>query len=269
MTKASDKKKPDSRAIGDTSLLPRNPSTGEPLPPTEQPGYYPGYSTLSQRAYWDQATRDLVVNRVECTPRIRHFTEEQARFWRTVLDHILPQTDRVPERRIPLVERLDERLFQNRGAGYRFANMPHDREAYRLAEIAINEESQALFKGNFIDLPHLRQELVLKAIHDGKPQAAKLIWKQMSLGRFWQLLMQDAIEAYYSHPWAWDEIGFGGPAYPRAYTRLERGEPEPWEVEEQRYEWVAPRYSISDTTESTHHLLTESSQNEFIPDESQ
>ena len=43
--------------------------------------------------------------------------------------------------------------------------------------------------------------------------------------------MQDALEGYYAHPWAWDEIGFGGPAYPRAYTRLERGEPEPWEVE--------------------------------------
>jgi hypothetical protein len=73
--------------------------------------------------------------------------------------------------------------------------------------------------------------------------------------------MQDAIEAYYAHPWAWDEIGFGGPAYPRAYTRLERGEPEPWEVEEQRYEWDAPPYAVSDTTEAAHQLHTESLQN--------
>ena len=269
MSKASDKNKKGSLAHSDSSLLPRNASTGEALPPVEQPGYYPGYSTVSQSAYWDQATRDLVLNRVERTPRIRYFTDEQARFWRTVLDHVLPQVDRAPERRIPLVERLDERLFQNRGVGYRYANMPHDREAYRLAEIAINQESQVRHSGNFIDLPHLQQEIVLKAVHDGKPEAAKPIWKQMSISRFWQLLLQDAIEAYYSHPWAWDEIGFGGPAYPRAYTRLERGEPEPWEVEEQRYEWTAPHYSVSDTTESTHHLHTESSQNEFIPDESQ
>jgi len=210
------------RALGsaDTSLFPRSASTGEPLAPTEQPGYYPGYSTLSQKAYWDQATRDLVVKRVEHTPPIRHFTPEQARLWRAVFDHVLPQADRIPERRVPLVERLDERLFQNRGVGYRYANMPDDREAYRLGEIAINEEAQQHNNGNFIDLPHLQQELVLKAIHDGKPLAAKAIWKQMSIGRFWLLLMQDAIEAYYSHPLAWDEIGFGGPAYPRAYTRL-------------------------------------------------
>jgi len=40
-----------------------------------------------------------------------------------------------------------------------------------------------------------------------------------------------------------------GPAYPRAYTRLERGEPEPWEVEEHRYEWAAPGTALSDTYE--------------------
>ncbi|MDQ2679511.1 MAG: gluconate 2-dehydrogenase subunit 3 family protein, partial [Candidatus Eremiobacteraeota bacterium] len=52
-------------------------------------------------------------------------------------------------------------------------------------------------------------------------------------------------DAYYAHPWAWDEIGFGGPAYPRAYMRLEHGEPEPWEVRERRYEWIAPAASLS------------------------
>jgi hypothetical protein len=29
--------------------------------------------------------------------------------------------------------------------------------------------------------------------------------------------------------------------------RLENGKPEPWEVEEQRYEWAAPATSLSDT----------------------
>jgi hypothetical protein len=60
-----------------------------------------------------------------------------------------------------------------------------------------------------LTLPHRQQDLVLQAIHDGKPLATKPIWKQMKIGRFWQLIMQDAIESYYSHPWAWYEIGFG------------------------------------------------------------
>ena len=41
-------------------------------------------------------------------------------------------------------------------------------------------------------------------------------------------------QAFYSHPWAWNEIGFGGPAYPRGYARfgsphLDGGEREAWE----------------------------------------
>jgi hypothetical protein len=80
-------------------------------------------------------------------------------------------------------------------------------------------------------------------------EGAAEIWEKMPVERYWALLVQDCVEAYYAHPWAWDEIGFGGPAYPRAYMRLERGEPEPWEVEEQRYEWDAPPDAISDPDE--------------------
>ena len=39
-----------------------------------------------------------------------------------------------------------------------------------------------------------------------------------------------ACTAFYSHPWAWNEIGFGGPAYPRGYQALGVGKLEHWEV---------------------------------------
>ena len=32
--------------------------------------------------------------------------------------------------------------------------------------------------------------------------------------------MRMILAAFYSHPWAWNEIGFGGPAYPRGFMRL-------------------------------------------------
>ena len=71
----------------------------------------------------------------------------------------------------------------------------------------------------------------------------------MPVKRFWAMLLGDCVAAYYSHPWAWDEIGFGGPAYPRGYMRLENGMPEPWETDETRYEWSAPVDSVSDFAE--------------------
>jgi hypothetical protein len=91
------------------------------------------------------------------------------------------------------------------------------------------------------------QDELLKSIHDAKPKpGAADVWEKMPIHRFWALMVQDCAEVYYAHPWAWDEIGFGGPAYPRGYMRLEHGEPEPWEVEEKRHEWVAPADSVSD-----------------------
>jgi hypothetical protein len=87
---------------------------------------------------------------------------------------------------------------------------------------------------------------VLWTLHEDKPQGGEAIWHQMPADRFWILLVSEAVDAYYAHPYAWDEIGFGGPAYPRGYFRLENGQPEPWEVDERRYDWGAPPGALSD-----------------------
>ncbi len=240
--------------------LPRDVKTGEPLPPRRQPGYYPGFSTLSQSPFWDDATRKVVNDRVGSPPVRKFFSEEEWNFWEAVFGHLVPQTDRTPDRRIDLIAPLDHRLYINRTVGYRYEGMPQDREAYRLGMEAIHKEAQHQYGTDFMLLDHHDQDLLIRTIHDGEPKAAADIWNQMPVHRFWQLMMGDAIDAYYAHPWAWDEIGFGGPAYPRAYTRLERGEPEPWEVEEKRYEWLAPASAVSDEVESAAHHHTEADQ---------
>lgn len=245
----------------DPSLRPRDPISGEALPQTQQPGYYPGYSTLAQKAFWEETTRKLVVERVTQPPPRRFFTEQQWRFWETVFEHLIPQSDRTPDCRIPLIPGLDQRLHENRTVGYRFDTIAPDREVYTSLGIdAINGEAQVLFGGDFLHLGYLQQDRVIERIHDEKVKAVPDIWKKMAVDRFWQLITGDAVDAYYAHPWAWDEIGFGGPAYPRAYTRLERGEPEPWEVEEQRYEWLAPTSSVSDQVEHSQQPRRESAQ---------
>ena len=245
----------------EAEFRPRDPLSGRERPAVRQPGYYPGYSTLSQRKYWDAATRNMITDRVESPPPMQFFNQAQWRFWTVVFDHLIPQSDRSEDRRIPIVAPLDQRLFENRTVGYRFEDMPHDRLVYRSLGIhAINAEAQARYADDLVALSHLGQEIVLRAIHDGRPIAGHDIWAHMSVHRFWQMLMTDAIDAYYAHPWAWDEIGYGGPAYPRAYTRLERGEPEPWEVEEQRYDWLAPEDTVSDDVEDASHHHTEAEQ---------
>jgi hypothetical protein len=249
----------------DSDLQPRDPLTGAALSPREQPGYYPGYSTLGQRQFWDRTTRELVMQRVESPPATQYFDADEERFWTAVFAHLIPQTDRTQERQIPIVSSVDHRLASDASVGYRFADMPPDREAYKRGLRAIDEEARVEFGAAFLELDFARADKVLRRIHAGEPNAAKDIWRSMSVHRFWQLIMSDAIDAYYAHPWAWDEIGFGGPAYPRAYTRLERGEPEPWEVEERRYAWAAPRAACSDETENAHVFHTEAEQHRSHP----
>jgi hypothetical protein len=45
----------------------------------------------------------------------------------------------------------------------------------------------------------------------------------------WSLWTRYACTAFYAHPYAWNEIGFGGPAYPRGYKNLGIDRREPWE----------------------------------------
>lgn len=227
------------------SQWPVDPRTGQPLPPRAQPGYYPGFSTLSQQSFWDAATRDTVLKRVNETPPIRFFTPEEARLLQAVCDRVMPQDDRDEAHRIPLVPGIDQRLFEGRGDGYRYESMPPDPEAYRLGLQGIQAIAQHLGNRPFEELEPLEKDRVLKTIHEGKPPAGEEFWGHMTVHRFWLMLVGDIVEQYYAHPWAWDEVGFGGPAYPRAYMRLENGQPEPWEVHEKRYEWEAPATSLS------------------------
>lgn len=226
-------------------------ATGGELRDLDQPGYYPGYSTLAQKKSWDQATRSVVIERVEQTSPIRFFSSSEAAVLGAVIDRVMPQDDRSPDRTIPILPILDERLFKNSLNGFRYEDMPSDQEAYRAGIKAIEEMAIERFQQSFIDLTVHRQELILKSLHDGKPEPQNAAWQKMPVHRFWTLLMEDCVTAYYSHPWAWDEIGFGGPAYPRGYMRLENGLPEPWEKDERRYEWNAPVDSLSELGETS------------------
>jgi len=226
--------------------LPLDPVTRQPLSPMATPGYYPGFSTLSQQNFWDETTRQVVLERVNRPPEIRFFNDPaELALMTAVFDRILPQDDRDEAHKIPIVPPLDARLYQGRINGYQYADMPSDREVYRQGLKAIEAIAEFLHGRAFVELGPREQDEVLKTIHDGKPPAGEEYWQRLNVNRFWQMLVQDAIEGYYAHPYAWDEIGFGGPAYPRGYMRQESGEPEPWEVPEKRYEWDTPPDSLS------------------------
>lgn len=236
-----------------------DPSSRLPLEQRSQPGYYPGFHTLAQQKFWDAATRKLVLERVSETPPIRFFPPAAQATMQAVVDRVLPQDDRTPETRVAILNGIDKRLFLNHLEGFRYEDMPLDQDAYLIAANAIEQMAQELHGTPFHQLKTIQQEEILQSLHDGQPLAAEQAWKKLNLKRFWSLLVSDCCAVYYAHPNAWDEIGFGGPAYPRGYMRLEGGEAESWEVDEQRYDWLAPDDTLSDRPqpmedrESSHH----------------
>ena len=66
-------------------------------------------------------------------------------------------------------------------------------------------------------------------------------------GFFKHRVVNDIVSAYYAHPTAWSEIGFGGPASPRGYVRLGFGRRDPWEAAEAR-----PGHEDKARRENTH-----------------
>ncbi|MBV8053708.1 MAG: gluconate 2-dehydrogenase subunit 3 family protein, partial [Deltaproteobacteria bacterium] len=89
---------------------------------------------------------------------IRFFTVEETKLLEIICDHIIPQSDRDAAHKIPIVPWIDKRLFENRHDGYRYADMPPDREAFRLGFQAIQEIAWHLYSRSFEELLPLQQD---------------------------------------------------------------------------------------------------------------
>ena len=64
-------------------------------------------------------------------------------------------------------------------------------------------------------------EQLVEDLAEGKLESDA--WDELDLARTWSIVSRDAVDAFYRHPWAWNEIGFGGPSYPRGRMRLAPG----------------------------------------------
>jgi hypothetical protein len=201
---------------------------------------YPDFDITNKDKWnldWDEKTRRLVVDRVENIPPYRFFSTEEARLLEALCDCALPQADRPETQRVPIAPWIDERLYNDEGSGYRYAQMPGDQQAYRMGLQAFNETAQHLFGTAFINLQRAQRKEVLQQVADGSPPGET--WERLSAILFFQLFMSEVITNYYAHPQAWAEIGFNGPASPRGHIRLRLNFRDPWEARERQ-----PRSSV-------------------------
>ena len=213
------------------------PSRGEPSPerlPRQRRGTtpqlhgrYPDYDVLAQTDHWDEVTRRVVLDRVERVPLFRFFDEREQATLTACCDCLTAQD---AEPRIPVLAYVDEKLHENRGDGYRYFDMPCDRDVWRTVARGLDDEARALGVGAFDELSLHHRDVVCHRF--AQAELVGGVWATLNVALAFGIVMRDTCEAFYSHPWSWNEIGFGGPAYPRGYAAFgnpELGEREHWE----------------------------------------
>jgi Gluconate 2-dehydrogenase subunit 3 len=178
-------------------------------------GRYPAYDVLAQARHWDPVTREQILQRARSTPPVRFFTAVEEHCLRPFLDVLLEQDS---EPRIPVFEMVDAKLSEGELDGFQYDDMPDDRDTWRLVARGLDESSGP---GGFAELGDAARHVLVERFAAG--ELAGGAWAQLNVSRAWSVVTRGALSEFYSHPWAWNEIGFGGPAYPRGYMRLQRG----------------------------------------------
>ncbi len=185
-------------------------------------GRYPDYDVLTTTEHWDPLTRRVVLERVANVPQLRFFSESEARTLRAFCDLVTGQDS---EPRIPVLEMVDSKLSAGQLDGFRYHDMPPDPETWR--QVAANLDESARRAGCEQGFAPADSELQHELIE--RFSKGELEWEKLPVARAWAVVMRLVLGAFYSHPWAWNEIGFGGPAYPRGFARLAPGQREHWE----------------------------------------
>jgi len=193
---------------------------------------YPGYDVLNKRnsVSWNDQTRAVIDKRMAIDPeKHTYFTDHEWPTLRAICARIVPQPpDRVHP--APVAAMVDEKLATNSGDGYRDARLPPMREAWRRALAAIDGEARSRYGRAFHHISALLQDDLLRAVQEGKVGDK---WGNLPAKLFFQKrLLHDIVSSYYGHPAAWSEIGFGGPASPRGYVRMNFDRRDPWEASE-------------------------------------
>jgi hypothetical protein len=192
---------------------------------------YPGYDVLAKRhtPSWNEKTRQVIDERLALPREPRYLPPVEWLVLEAICGRIVPQPRSRPP--VPLAAMVDAKLFENRGDGYRDHRLPPLREAWRAGLHAIDAEARRRRNVGFVALEPAEQDTLLRAVQHGTLSTDG--WDSMPPAIFFaKRLLPDIVTLYYAHPTAWNEIGFGGPASPRGYVRMDFDGRDPWEAAE-------------------------------------
>jgi hypothetical protein len=221
----------------DAGHLPKQRSDGRPAPPDRLPrqrqgttpqmhGRYPDYDVLQDAPHWDDVTRKVVLGRLEPPGPLRFFSEVEAATLGPFCDIVLAQD---AEPRVPVLSMVDAKFADGKLDGFRYENMPQDSETWRQVARGLDESAG----GSFAALDDEGRGAIVQRFSESELEGG--VWDDLDQSRAWSVVLRAILSEFYSHPWTWNEIGYGGPRYPRGYIRLGAGQTEP-DVKPERFD---------------------------------
>lgn len=188
---------------------------------------YPGFDILSQKKEWDPHTREIVLKRLGPFPELQFLSEQEADMVRVITKHLVyEERDEIIDF---VIHHLDQKLNSNIGESQRSPQAPAAKDLIRWGLAALNQVALDHYDEAFVKLVEKKQFEILAALQQGQvPMVPD--WSKVPQQDLFKKLLSEIVPAYYSHPTVWSEIGYGGPAYPRGYYRIEFGLTDPWEA---------------------------------------
>lgn len=156
------------------------------------------------------ATRNALVKRLQSheSGPPKFFSATQMSILNAAAARLIPQT--AGGEPIDITTEIDRRLAEGTGNGWRFATLPADNETWRSGLLGLDQSAMEMHGTGFVALTSRQQENILRLVQSG--DAPGDIWRSLDGPRFFEELLADLAEAYYSHPLAQEEIGYVGMA---------------------------------------------------------
>jgi hypothetical protein len=201
-------------------------SVGQKAVTPQGRGRYPGFDVLESVEQWDDVTAGVILARLAPSGQLAFFTQHEVGILAPLLDLLLNQD---AEPRVPVLQLIDARLAMGETDGWHYDDLPEDGQAWRTTLDFLNQDAIEHFHGRvFAHLIGDEQATLIQAVQDLDAKAQP--WHGWSAAHVWGLWTRYACTAFYSHPWAWNEIGFPGPAYPRGYLNPGVNALDRWEI---------------------------------------
>lgn len=183
---------------------------------------------MSQQDEWDDNTQHIVTSRLIRDREYRFLTLVEAEVLRALCSTLIDD-DRADVIQYVLCH-IDQTLDQSIGESERKVGIPKAQTLIREGLRRIQAATLAKHRLSYMGLDPIKQRQELEKLSENKAEPA-LKWAGFPQKELFMKLLTYTIEAYYSHPTPWSEIGYGGPAYPRGYIRTQLGQLDPWEAQ--------------------------------------